>query len=80
MKLASLPRIPSSFGLSILAGTIVALAFAVLAASPAVAAIPSGNLVLNPGAESDTDAASDNNTDVDVDAFAPETGQFNAVK
>ncbi|HEX8122770.1 MAG TPA: thrombospondin type 3 repeat-containing protein [Solirubrobacteraceae bacterium] len=57
----------------------LALVFAALVASPAVAAIPSGNLVLNPGAESDSDAATSNNTDVDVDEFS-ETGQFNAVK
>jgi len=59
---------------------VVAVFLAALSASPAAAAIPSGNLVLNPGTESDTDAASSNATDIDVDNFDPETGEFNAVK
>ncbi len=63
-----------------LRAVLVAVVLTLLVVAPAGAAIPSGNLVLNPGTESDTDAAASNNTDIDVDEFDPETGQFNAVK
>ena len=54
---------------------------AVLGASPAGAAIPAGNVIQNPGAEADTGSTDGNcGGDLDVSAWAPETGAFSAVQ
>jgi hypothetical protein len=49
-----------------------------LAAPTALADVPTGNLLVNPGAESDTDALTDG-TNVDVDGWI-DSGEFTAVR
>jgi hypothetical protein len=59
----------------------LAVLLTVLAAAPAQAVLPAGNLILNPGAEADvgsTDASCGG--DLDVTSWDPETGNFSAIQ